>query len=197
VTFFSLVLFLHVVAALSMFAVLVVEVVRLSRIRRALTFEEALRWIDVSPGWLAVLIGSPPVLFASGGYMVRELAAWNFAWPKVAAVALGVVSLLGAIAGRRMRAIRRSSSVGDRSEAVLLSRLHNPLLRITLSLRVALVLGIVYLMTATPDLFKSVVGIAISAAFGLGWALLGGRPTTTTSPVMRDVGIALNEAKNP
>jgi hypothetical protein len=112
-------------------------------------------------------------------------------------VALGVVSLLGAIAGRRMRAIRRSSSVGDRSEAVLLSRLHNPLLRITLSLRVALVLGIVYLMTATPDLFKSVVGIAISAAFGLGWALLGGRPTTTTSPVMRDVGIALNEAKNP
>ena len=62
--------------------------------------------------------------------------------------------------GQRMRAIRRSSSVGDRSEAVLLSRLHNPLLRITLSLRVALVLGIVYLMTATPDLFKSVVGIA-------------------------------------
>ena len=78
-TFFSLVLFLHVVAALSMFAVLVVEVVRLSRIRRALTFEEALRWIDVSPGWLAVLIGSPPVLFASGGDTVRELAAWNFA----------------------------------------------------------------------------------------------------------------------
>jgi hypothetical protein len=197
VTFFSLVFFLHVVAALSIFAVLVVEVVALTRIRRALTFEEALRWIDVSPGRLAVLIGSPPVLFASGGYMARELSAWNFAWPKVAAVALGVVSLLGAIAGRRMRAIRRSSSVGDRSEAELLSRLHHPLLRISLSLRVSLVLGIVYLMTATPDLFKSVVAIAISAALGLGWALLGGRPSTTTSLVMRDVGIPFNEAKNP
>lgn len=75
-TFFSLVFFLHVVAALSIFAVLVVEVVALTRIRRALTFEEALRWIDVSPGRLAVLIGSPPVSCQrprkSGCWVVRH-----------------------------------------------------------------------------------------------------------------------------
>ena len=36
----------------------------------------------------------------------------------------------------------------------------------------------IYLMTATPDLSKSLVAIATSAAFRLVWALLGGRPST-------------------
>ncbi len=185
VTFFSFVLFLHVVAALSIFAVLAVDVVVLNRLRQASTFQDALPWIDVSPGSLAFLIGSPPVLFASGGYMAHELAAWNFAWPKVAVVSLAFVAVLGAIAGRRMRAIRQSFSAGDLSGSEVLRRFRDPFLHISLSVRVALVLGIAYLMTATPDLLTSVLVIAVSATFGLGWALLTGRAVPSPSTVTR------------
>lgn len=184
-TFFSFVLFLHVVAALSIFAVLAVDVVVLNRLRQASTFQDALPWIDVSPGSLAFLIGSPPVLFASGGYMAHELAAWNFAWPKVAVVSLAFVAVLGAIAGRRMRAIRQSFSAGDLSGSEVLRRFRDPFLHISLSVRVALVLGIAYLMTATPDLLTSVLVIAVSATFGLGWALLTGRAVPSPSTVTR------------
>ena len=185
-TFFSLVLFLHVVAAFSIFAVLVVDMVVLNRLRRAPTFEEALRWVDVSPGSLAVLLGSPPVLFATGGYMAHELAAWNFAWPKVAVVSLAFVAVLGAIAGRRMRTIRQSFSAGDLSGREMLRRFRDPFLHISLSVRVALVLGISYLMIATPDLLTSVLVIAISASFGLGWALLAGKASPSPSTLTRD-----------
>jgi hypothetical protein len=186
VTFFSFVLFLHVVAALSIFAVLAVDVVVLNRLRQASTFQDALPWIDVSPGSLAFLIGSPPVLFASGGYMAHELAAWNFAWPKVAVVSLAFVAVLGAVAGRRMRAIRQSFSAGDLSGSEMLRRFRDPFLHISLSVRVALVLGISYLMTATPDLLTSVLVIAVSASFGLGWALLAGRASPSPSTATRD-----------
>ena len=185
-TFFSGVLFLHVVAALSIFAVLAVDVVVLNRLRHAPTFQDALPWINVSPGSLAVLLGSPPVLFASGGYMAHELAAWNFAWPKVAVVSLAIVAVLGAIAGRRMRAIRQSFAVGDLSGSEMLRRFRDPFLHISLSVRVALVLGIAYLMTATPDLLTSVLVIATSASLGLGWALLAGRASPSPSAVTRN-----------
>jgi len=185
VTFFSFVLFLHVVAALSIFAVLAVDVVVLNRLRQASTFQDALPWVDVSSGSLAFLIGSPPVLFASGGYMAHELAAWNFAWPKVAVVSLAFVAVLGAIAGRRMRAIRQSFSAGDLSGSEMLRRFRDPFLHISLSVRVALVLGIAYLMTATPDLLTSVLVIVVSATFGLGWALLARKASPSPSTLAR------------
>ncbi len=184
-TFFSFVLFLHVVAALSIFAVLAVDVVVLNRLRQASTFQDALPWVDVSSGSLAFLIGSPPVLFASGGYMAHELAAWNFAWPKVAVVSLAFVAVLGAIAGRRMRAIRQSFSAGDLSGSEMLRRFRDPFLHISLSVRVALVLGIAYLMTATPDLLTSVLVIVVSATFGLGWALLARKASPSPSTLAR------------
>ena len=186
-TFFSCVLFLHVVAALSIFAVLAVDIVVLNRLRHAPTFQDALPWISVSPGSLAVLLGSPPVLFASGGYMAHELAAWNFAWPKVAVASLAIIAVLGAIAGRRMRAIRQSFSVGNLSGSEMLRRFRDPFLHISISVRVALVLGTAYLMTATPDLLTSVLVIAVSASFGLGWALFGGMARgPSRSTVTRD-----------
>lgn len=175
-TFFSVVLFLHVVSALSMFAALAVEAVALNRMRRALTAEEARRWLDFASGRPAIVIGSALVLFLSGGYMAGQLSVWTLAWPKAAAQGLLLVAVLGAITGRRMRAIQRS--VEDGSGIELSRRLHDPLLKISLCVRIAIVLGIVFLMTAQPGLIESVGAIAIPAGLALGWASLsGGRRT--------------------
>jgi hypothetical protein len=85
-----------------------------------------------------------------------------------------------------MRAIRQSFSAGNLSGSEMLRRFRDPFLHISLSVRVALVLGIAYLMTATPDLLTSVLVIVTSASFGLGWALLAGRASPRLSAVTRN-----------
>ena len=85
-TFFSLVLFLHIASALIMFAALVLEAIALNRMRQAVTAEEARRWFDVAPWRATVVIVSAVVLFLTGGYMASQLSAWIFGWPMLAPV---------------------------------------------------------------------------------------------------------------
>jgi hypothetical protein len=53
------------------------------------------------------------VLF-SGVYLAMRMAAFDMAWPKVAIVALLLIAPFGALTGKRMRPIRRSSAEAQR-----------------------------------------------------------------------------------
>ena len=128
-TFFSLVLFLHLVSALLMFAALAVEAIALNRMRGALTSEEVRRWLNVAFGRPAVLNRLIVVLLLSGGHLAEQTFMWRLAWPKLAVLALVFVSVLGAITGRRMRAIRQSLSARECTETELFSQIHDPWLR--------------------------------------------------------------------
>ena len=180
-TFFSLVLFLHIASALIMFAALVLEAIALNRMRRALTAEEACRWFDVAPWRAAIVIVSAGVLFLTGGYMASQLSAWMFGWPRVAAMSLGLVGGVGRLTGKRLRAIQGTPDSGDPSKEGLLIRLRDPLLKISISLRITVVLGITFLMVTTPDLLVSAVVMAIFAGLGLGWGLLSSRTSTASA----------------
>ena len=177
-TFFNFVLFLHIASALLMFAALLLEAIALNRMRQAFTAEEARRWFDVAPWRATVIIVSAGVLFLTGGYMASQLSAWIFGWPRVAAMSLGLLGGLGRLTGKRLRGIQRTPVSSESSEEELLIRLRDPLLKISISLRIAVVLGITFLMVTTPDLLVSAVVMGIFAVLGLGWGLLGSRTST-------------------
>jgi hypothetical protein len=163
-TFYSAVLFAHVVSALGVFAALSLEAVGLVHLRRATTASEARLWIEFAPGLPALAIGSLVLLLLSGIFMTAQMGGWTLAWPRVALGALILIGPLGAVTGRRMRAIRLACASNNPNGADLLGKLRDPFLKYSMNIRIALVLGIVLLMTAKPELRES-LGIAVSSIF--------------------------------
>jgi hypothetical protein len=179
-TLYSIILFLHVAAVLGLFASLSFEVLSLSHLRRASDLGEVRRWIDPLPGIPAVAISSIFVVLFSGVYLASRMSAFDLAWPKVALVALLLIAPFGALTGKRMRAIRRSSVEASTMKSELLKRLRDPFLKFSLGIRIAVFFGIVLLMTAKPDLWQSVGIVVCSAVLGLllplAWRRMGPLP---------------------
>jgi hypothetical protein len=113
-TLYSIILFLHVAAVLGLFASLSFEILSLFYLRRASDLRGVHRWIDPVPGIPILAVESIFVVLFSGVYLAMRMAAFDMAWPKVAIVALLLIAPFGALTGKRMRAIRRSSAEAQR-----------------------------------------------------------------------------------
>lgn len=166
-TLYSIVLFLHVAAVLVLFATLSFEFLSLSHLRHALDLGDVRRWVDPVPGFPLMAMSSILVILVSGVYLAVRMTVFALAWPKVTIVALLLIAPFGALTGKRMRIIRRSSAEGTTVPPELLKRLQDPFLRISLSLRTTLFLGIVLLMAAKPELWRSVAIVVCSAFLSL------------------------------
>ena len=164
---YSITLFVHVVSALVLAAAFRLEILTLIHLRKAATPTEARFVLDLAPGFPVVAMGSLVLLFLSGGYMTAQASAWSLAWPRVAVGALLLMGPLGAVSGRKMRAIRSLSASGHSAASDLMQRLQDPFLLFSVTVRSALVLGIVLLMTAKPDLTESLEAIGGFAIVGL------------------------------
>lgn len=179
-TLYSAVLFVHVASALGVFAALCVEAVALLHLRKATTANEARLWLEFAPGLTALTAASFLVLLLSGIFMTTQSSEWILAWVRVALGALLLLGPLGAVAGRKMRAIRNACAANDRNGVDLIAKLRDPFLKFSINIRAAVVLGIVLLMTAKPELRQS-LGIIVSAVFlGFVSALFGGRGTASS-----------------
>ena len=154
-TLYSIILFLHVGSALVLAAALGVEGMLLARLRRTTSARDAEPWLGMwrMVPWSASL--SLLVLLLTGGYLAGVLGQWPLAWPKVALVALVLIGALGGITGKRMRLARKACSAGDGSDSECFRRLQDPLLKIAVSMKTALLFVAVLLMTATPGLYAS------------------------------------------
>ncbi len=166
-TLYSLVLFVHVSAVLGLCAVLSFEALSLFHLRRVSTTTEVRRWLEPVPGLPWVAIGSMLVIFFSGIYLAAQISAWSMAWPKVTIGALLLIAPLGALTGRRIRAIRQACADAKAINSELLSRLQDPFLKISLGIRIAVFLGIVLLMATKPELWASIIVVGISIILGL------------------------------
>jgi hypothetical protein len=166
-TSYSLVLFAHITAVLAMFAALAFEALSLFRLRRASTLAEVRFWLDPVPGLPLAAMGSLLVALLSGIYLTLRMSAFGEAWPKVTMAAILLVAPIAGITARRMRAIRRVSTTAAAIGPELRGRLHDPFLKISLGLRIAIMLGIVLLMGAKPELRESIAVIGASAVLGL------------------------------
>jgi hypothetical protein len=166
-TLYSIVLFVHVTAVLSLFAALSFEVLSLFHLRRAPTLTETRRWIESVPRLPSATMGSWLGVFFSGVYLAMRMSAFDLAWPKVTVGALLLIAPLGVLTARRMRAIRRACADAKAINAELLSRLRDPFLKISLGIRIAVFLGIVLLMAAKPDLWEAISIVGSSVILGI------------------------------
>src|SRR5215472_84947 len=138
----------------------------LYRLRRATTLTEALAWIEPVPRLPLIVAGSGLVTLFSGGYLAMRTSAFGLAWPKVAVAALLLMAPLGAVTGRRMRAIRQACTNATAIDGELLSRLQDPFLKISLCIRVSIFLSVVLLMGAKPNLWNSIATVRIFLLLG-------------------------------
>ena len=184
----SLILFVHVTAVLSMFAALGFEVLSLFHLRRASTLSEARRWIDPVPGLPFVAIGSLLFIFFSGVYLAVRMSILDLAWPKVTITAILLIGPLGALTGKRMRAIRRACADAKAINSDLLSRLRDPFLNVSLGVRISVFLGIVLLMSAKPKLWESISIVGVSVLLGLLSSVLVWRRSSSLSDSSADLG---------
>ncbi|HEU4698551.1 MAG TPA: hypothetical protein VFS40_05190 [Gemmatimonadales bacterium] len=177
-TFYQITLFLHVSAALGMFAALGIEWAAAAPLRRAASAEEARPWLRLlrAPGRL----GGPAalLLLATGMYMTRT--TWGRqAWIGLALLGLVLLAVLAAgVTGRRLAALARALHSGAPAAGAPLGRLEDPALVVSLRLRTTLALGIVFLMTSKPAAGLALAAMGTALALGLAWSALalGRRP---------------------
>ena len=106
------------------------------------------------------------------------MSAFEMAWPKVAILALLLIAPFGALTGKRMRAIRRCSAEALKMmKPELLRRLQDPFLKVSLGIRIAVFFGIVLLMAAKPELWRSITIVVSSVVLGLLLSLVAWRRT--------------------
>jgi hypothetical protein len=173
VSLYSIALFVHVVGALLLFVTLTVEGVALRQLHGAATTEAgqgaaALFRINRIVGPLSAL-----GVLIPGVYMTATTWGW-VPWILVALVSWVVIAVLGAANGIRILALERPSG--------LLTGSRNPMFLISWLTRVAIALGVVFLMTVRPGLVAAVLAILIAAVLGvaLGIALSKMRRTPIT-----------------
>lgn len=165
ISLYSISLFLHIVGALGLFASLAFEQAGLLNLRRASTNAQAREWLSLLRAPQRIQGPSALVLVVTGLYMM--ITSWRHqAWPGLGLVGMVLMAIIGvAITGRRMRAIGRALPTGDGPlPATLRERLNGPALRMSVSVRVALALGIVFNMSVKPAAGGAVAALIIPAA---------------------------------
>jgi hypothetical protein len=167
---YPLVLFLHILGAFGLTAAITLEAIGLRGLRRAVRTDDALMWLGISRGLVLRLApASLGLILITGLYMTAT--AWGpKGWILVALASLVLLAVIGAL-GTGIRMARVGPALGRASAGPLsddLRRaLRDPILLMSLRTRLAIVLGVVFLMTVKPSAVASLLVIALAAAIGL------------------------------
>jgi hypothetical protein len=182
--YYAIILFVHIAGALGFFVALGVEWISLRQLRGATTAEQVGTWMRVATGVRRLGMASMLTLLVSG-FSMMAIAQIGGAWLIVAFWSLVLLAILAVtLSFRRMAAIGRAMTgeTGPLSPT-LRQLLHHPLLWIAIQTRVAIALGIVFLMTVKPDLGRSLLTIGVATALGLVLALpIVGRERAQDAP---------------
>ncbi len=166
-TLYSLVLFLHVAAALALASAVSIDALILFQLHRATTSTAAHPWLNLWSAVPGIAGSSGLLLLLSGGYLTDRMSAWSLAWPRVALAALILIGILGAITSKRMSALRRICAAEKTNESECLRRLRDPVLKTSLSLRIVLLFAAVLLMNTKPGWGESLGIVGGSVILGL------------------------------
>jgi hypothetical protein len=98
---------------------------------------------------------------------------WKLAWPKIAVVIVLAFGALAGLSSRRLGQLRNSLRNKEGAGRMVSRKLHSAFFKISLSLRMGLVLAAVFLMTAKPNLMGSLGGVLAFVLVFLGLGLLG------------------------
>ncbi len=165
-------LFLHIVGGLGFFVALGLEWTGLAQMRSTILPEQIRAWTEIFKNARRVLFVSMLMIVLTGVYsMLAEFG--TVAW---IIVPLGsfvlVIALLVALTDPQMAAIRRALEWQKGSVSQTLHGLaSHPLLWLSVQTRVAIGLGIVFLMIVKPDWLESLLTIGVAIVLGLASAI--------------------------
>jgi hypothetical protein len=168
-TIYSLVLFIHVVSAIGMFIALAAEGPIVFRIRFAQSVEEARFFTRAFQRLRVIAIPSFAGVLVAGMYMASKWGKGFFWIPLALGATLLIMLIGGLVTGIRMARLRKvlSGTENNVSIEALSALTRDSALLLSYGLRMGLGLGIVFLMTAKPDLLGSLGALAAGCVAGL------------------------------
>lgn len=177
---YSIVKFLHVSGAIGYFVALGALLFGLAALRRARRVEHVRVLADLVRRLTPLFNISILLLLAAGLYMT--FTVWNLqtSWIAVALVSLAIIVPIAAVTVQsRMRVIARLAREAPDGPLPpeLLARTHDPVFLTTPQTAIALLLGIVFLMTNKPSLPVALLVMALALALGLASGVLVARAT--------------------
>jgi hypothetical protein len=175
-TVYTVVLFLHLAGAVFLFMDFALEWVIQGRVHNSATLEQARPWLMAGRRVpLVGMIGGIGV-FIPGLYLAAHGKLWDQAWIQAALTAALVILVLGvAITGPRMRklayaareAVPGAAQGTGQTGSAAIARLRDPMVVISLRIRVALGFGVLYLMAAKPNLMTTLVTMGVALVLGI------------------------------
>jgi hypothetical protein len=169
---YSITLFLHIVGALGFFSAFALEFTVLRQIQHATLSDQARTWMRILAGTRKLVEISSLTALVSGIYMT--VTAWRGAsWTYVSLVSVVLLILLATILTRpRTAALEKALAEEKGALSQNFHELANHRqLELSLKVRVATTLGIVFLMTVKPGLEGSLLTMAIAILMGLAWSI--------------------------
>jgi hypothetical protein len=168
-TSYSIVLFIHVVSAIGLFVSLAAEGAILFRIRTARSVEQSRFFIRAFQHLRIIAIPSFLGLLLGGIYLASKWGGGTFWIPFALGATLLILLIGGVVTGRRIARLKKvlSSTENDVSIERLSATTRDSALLLSYGLRLGLGLGIVFLMTAKPDLLGSLGTLAAGCSVGL------------------------------
>jgi len=159
----SLVLFTHVVGVLGLFVGLGLEWIGLNGMRRSATPAEASTWLRLVVTVPRVSGIAVAAVVVSGFYLGARIGVLGNEWMRASYGALLVMAIVGGSMSRSpMRALTRVNGAEDATGA-LRAAAANPILWLSLRIRVAFGLAIVFLMIAKPAAGESLLVLTVAA----------------------------------
>lgn len=168
----SIALFLHIVGTLGFFVALGLEWTGLRQIQSVMTLEQVGVWVRILKSVRKIGFAFMLTTILTGIYMmVTDSGGASWMFVSLGALVLVIVLSL-TLTGPRMATIGRTLVAEKRPIPQMFHVLASqPLLWISIQSRVSIALGIVFLMTIKPDLYGSLLTIAIAIVLGVASAL--------------------------
>jgi len=168
-SFYSVILYLHIIGAAVLFAGLGIEGIVFSNLKKAAASREVLSWGPSMRILRMVYTLSLVLLLVPGLYLAIE--SWGFSsWVISGLVLLIALSGYGTMTGKKI-GMTIGSLIGKEGPLTdeVKKRISDPLLMKSYKIKLTLALGIIFMMTIKPGWTGSLISVA--AAFGIGLLL--------------------------
>ena len=168
----SLTLFVHVVGMLTLFVGLGLEWAGLDGLRRSITREQALPWLRLVVMVPRVSGIAVAAIVVSGFYLGARVGVLGNDWMRASYGALSVMAIVsGPVSRAPMCALKRLVDVPADGSVALRAAAAHPILRLSLHIRVAFGLSIVFLMIAKPGAGESLLILALASVVTIATSL--------------------------
>lgn len=169
-TVYVFALFLHIIGVLLLFAAITAEGIALFELRRTSTTAQVVTWQGVAK--LARVFGPASVvaILIPGLYMMATSWGW-VPWIAVGLLAWAAIAVMGAVSGIRLSFV----VTGATTDPDRIRDLRARPFAISWITRLALSIGIVFLMTNKPGLPWAVISVVLAAGIGIVAGLIATR----------------------